>query len=93
MKQKSVVEFGGVEVTTEAFPPKVTILNNIFPPLEELQNCTTCHRGRQLPADKLDRMTYCYYCRWDLKEHNGARHLDSVCPTDHYMRKREEESK
>jgi hypothetical protein len=74
--------------TVTVYPPIVTVRNNIFPPYEELQNCTTCSRGRQLPADKLTNADYHYRCTWDLQEHIGVdmKHLDNDC--DNFNRKR-----
>ena len=66
--------------------PKIIVRNNIFPPYEELRNCRTCHKGRELPADKLSTEDYHYYCAWDVKTHIGAKNLDNAC--EYYIRKR-----
>ena len=71
----------------QALAPKVIIRNNIFPEPHEIYNCTTCKRGRALPADTLgDKEEYNYYCRWDLKTHIGPRFGDINCPN--YDRRR-----
>jgi hypothetical protein len=88
MPQKTEFEIGGVSFEAKAYPPKVTVQNNIFPPWEELQNCRTCHFGRQLPTDNWDREKYHYLCkRWDdLDEHIGYKNLDNDCTK--FVRKR-----
>ncbi len=70
-------------------PPKVTVQNNIVPPLAELCNCTTCHKGVRLPDDTLDTENYHYHCRAGVKgglQHIGRRHYDNDC--GQFIRKR-----
>lgn len=81
-------------VNSSAHPPKVTVLNNIFPPHNELRNCTTCGRGRKLPADATHPDQYHYHCTFSVKggfEHIGARYLDNSC--EYYIRKRRSEQR
>jgi hypothetical protein len=77
------IEFGAFKV----YDPKVTVRNNILPPLVELQNCTTCHRGRRLPADAMSDDDYHYRCTWDSRTHIGLKHYDNDC--GNYVRKKE----
>jgi hypothetical protein len=80
----------------KVYNPKVTTHNNILPPLEELQNCTTCLKGREyakwmygdMELNSMD--DYLYHCRWDGKKHIGVgmRHRDNDC-TD-YIRIRKD---
>ena len=81
-------ELSAGDVKSRVYPPKVTVRNNIFPPFEELQNCTTCTRGRKLPSELISDNDYHRRCTWDLKEHIGIKHMDSVCPTNSYVRKK-----
>jgi len=78
------------EIKVKVYPPKVTVRNNIFPPLEELQNCSTCIKGRELPANKMSKEDYHFYCRWDLKTHIGLQHYDNDC--GNYIRKKKGDS-
>ena len=80
---------GDAQVTL--YMPEITVRNNIFPPQEELRNCTTCIKGRQMPADKLTNSDYHYWCRWDVKEHIGVdmKYLDNTCES--FIRKPKEE--
>ena len=77
-------DFDSIKI--KVYPPKVIVQNNIFPPPEELQNCTTCHYGRRLPADSMTDDDYHYRCTWDLKEHIGLKYYDNDCRN--YIRKR-----
>jgi hypothetical protein len=73
----------------KVYPPKVTVRNNILPPLEELRNCTTCHKGRPLPDDRIDPENYHYHCRDGVKgglQHIGLKHNDNDCKR--FIRKR-----
>ena len=72
----------------KVYPPKVTVRNNIVPPLEELQNCTTCHRGRRLPQDSMSQDDYHYHCTWDGRTHigEGMKHYDNDCES--FLRKK-----
>ena len=90
MVDVNTIEMG----TTKVYPPKVTVLNNILPPLEELQNCTTCHKGREYPQWMYKDMElnavddYLFHCRWDGEKHIGVgmRHNDNDC--ERFIRKR-----
>ena len=69
----------------KAFPPKkVKIRDDTHPRPHEVYNCTTCTRGRELPANKITKEDYHYRCTWDLKEHIGEgmkKNLgDNGCP-------------
>jgi hypothetical protein len=75
MVDVNTIELGAFKV----HDPKVTVRNNILPPLEELQNCTTCHKGRRLPADAMSDDDYHYRCTWDIKTHIGLKHSDNDC--------------
>jgi hypothetical protein len=81
----------GGNIGTAAYPPEVTVRNNIVPPLEELRNCTTCHYGRPLPADAMSPDDYHYHCSQMVgggHQHVGIglKHYDNECET--FLRKR-----
>jgi hypothetical protein len=96
-----MVEFEPIEgPKMKVYPPTVTIQNNIFPPKNELRNCTTCGRGRRLPQDIMDEDFYHYHCSWvgpkpseqkDLRtafQHTGDKRRDNGC--EFFVRKRRE---
>jgi hypothetical protein len=77
-----MVDLDPVEMGFKVYDPKVTVRNDILPPLTELQNCTTCHHGRALPADVLDMDNYHYHCKDGVKgglTHIGLKHYDNDC--------------
>lgn len=87
-------EYFAGEIGVTLYPPIVTVKNDLFPPHEELRNCTTCKYGRPLPADKLSNADYHYHCTQGVgggTEHIGVdiKHLDNDCET--FVRKRKEE--
>jgi len=67
-------------IICKAYPPKVTVKNDIFPRPHECYNCSSCKRGKELPANKLSKEDYHFYCKWDLKTHIGLEHHDNACP-------------
>ena len=69
-----------LHLEAKAYPPRVHIRNDTHPRPHEVYNCTSCARGRELPANKLTQEDYHYYCRWDLKTHIGIPFGDNTCP-------------
>jgi hypothetical protein len=63
----------------KAYPPKVTVKNDIFPRQHEIYNCTSCRRGRELPQFPKDTENYNCRCTWDGLEHIGPRWNDTGC--------------
>ena len=62
-----------------AYPPeKIEIKNDVYPREHEIYNCTSCSRGRELPANKLSKTDYHYYCRWDMKTHIGPKNIHGL---------------
>lgn len=66
-------------VESRAFRPRVRIKNDVFPRPHEVYNCTSCRRGRELPANKISKEDYHYYCKWDMKTHIGLPFGDNGC--------------
>ena len=66
----------------KAYPPKVTIQNDIFPRAHEVYNCTSCTNGEpEHPAHKLkSNETYRVKCKWNLQWNEGPRWNDIACP-------------
>ena len=69
-----------------AYPPTVKVEEGIFPPQDELQNCTTCSRGKKLPQEDITTREYHRHCTWDIKTHIGQSLFDNDC--GYYMRKK-----
>lgn len=66
-------------IEARAYPPKVKIRDDVIPRQHEVYNCTSCRRGRELPANKMSQEDYHFFCRWDLKTHIGMMVGDNGC--------------
>ena len=71
----------GLHIEAKAYPPKVTIRNDIFPRTYEVYNCTTCLNGEpEHPAHKTNMEKFRVKCKGNMQWNEGPRTGDIGCP-------------
>jgi hypothetical protein len=71
----------GVHLEARAYPPKVTIRNDIFPRQHEIYNCTTCKLAEpEHPAYTIKNPdTFHVKCKGNKQWNEGPRFEDIAC--------------